>query len=359
MPALRTTGLRNLTRTLGGQPATPLNPIQQRYRHGVLKKLEASEYHLEVVAQCLCGSEEAVEIANQDRFGLPVGVVACTQCGLARTSPRLAAADLPAFYEQDYHGLHMGVPEPDSSMALFRKGQGRRVYEHMKDVLSSPHVRVAEVGCGTGQVLREFALAAQADSRTVDVVGCEYASAYVAAGRAAGSMIEQGSAELLVRHGPFDVVILSHVVEHFADPMKELEIVSQLVAENGHAYVEVPGVLAIHRKPEYDYEFLRYLTVAHTYHFSLATLTDVLSQAGFEPIVGNEEVRMVVRHRQGAAGIRKPPDPHRLLSYLHWLEASRVMQAKRLGLRGGRWARSALSTLLRRVVGGGAYDALR
>jgi SAM-dependent methyltransferase len=314
---------------------------------------------LETVPLCLCGAPQGIEVANQDRFGLPIGVVVCLKCGLARTSPRLAAIDLPRFYEEDYHGLHVGVPKPSPSMALFRMGQGRSIYRFVRPWLPLSHIRVAEVGCGTGQVLREFASAATSDSRTVAAVGCEYSSAYVAAGRAAGSAIELGPAETLLPHAPFDLVILSHVVEHFADPERELKVVGQLMAEDGKAYIEVPGVLSIHRKPEYDYEWQRYLTVAHMYHFSLGTLTGVLWRAGFERIAGDEGVRVLVRRRGRNVALPSSPSGLEMRSYLEWLESSRLIQIKRLFLRIRRRAWPASLAVLRRVIGDRGFQALR
>ena len=39
-----------------------------------------------------------------------------------------------------------------------------------------------------------------------------------------------------------------------------------------------PWIQTIHLKPEYDYDLLKYLTFAHTFHFSLETLTDVMDR---------------------------------------------------------------------------------
>ena len=341
------------------EPVVPLTSVQQHYRQRVLQKFDTSEYGLESVPVCLCGAADTIKIASQDRFGLPVGVVACLNCGLARTSPRLAAVDLPRFYQEDYHGLHMGMPQPSPSMALYREGQGRQIYGYVSPWLQLPRIRVAEVGCGTGQVLREFIAAAEGDSRTVTAIGCEYASAYVAAGKAAGSWIELGSTETLVPYAPFDLVILSHVVEHFADPERELQLIRQLLSEEGLAYIEVPGVLRIHRKPEYEYEFLRYLTVAHTYHFSLASLSAVLWRAGLERVAGDEEVRVLARNRRSDAFPPASSNAPALQSYLHWLESSRMIRSKRRLLRISGRVRSASSAALHRVLGERFYGFLR
>jgi len=339
-------------------PVQHLNAVQSTFRARFLEKLRAGEYWLEDVDVCLCGDETSRRIADSDRFGIPVGVVVCSACGLARTSPRLAADCLPAFYEHDYHGLHMGQPRPDASIALFRRGQGSAIFARVADLLPRS-LRVAEVGCGTGQVLREFEAAARAAGHPVSAIGCEYASAYVHAGRAAGSDIRIGGASALVTESPFDLVILSHVVEHFADVAAELYWIWRLVAPDGLVYVEVPGILTIHHKPEYDFEFRRYFTLAHTYHFSLATLADAMGSGGFELLRGDEEARAVFQRTMSPVAPSNLHGNGEVLRYLAWLESSPTVRLRRLVLRSRRRATSAARTALGRALGPSAYRVVR
>ena len=275
--------------------AFPLTSVQREYRTRLLAKLAGGEYHLEDVLACPCGSTDAETLASHDRFGLPVGAVLCGSCGLARSTPRLSTADLPDFYQHDYHGLHMGLPAPDPSTALVRRGQGAAIFALLRDQLPDGPLRVAEIGAATGQVLREFA---EATGREVTTAGCEYASAYVEAGRSVGTDMRQGGPETLRDLAPFDVVILSHVVEHLPDLSAGLADVRALGDEATLFYVEVPGLLTIERKREYGFRFDRYLTVAHTFHFTLMTLTETMERSGFRLLSGDEEIRSIFRQGQ-------------------------------------------------------------
>ncbi len=266
-------------------------------------------------------------LALHDRFGLPIGVVLCGSCGLARSTPRLSTADLPDFYQDDYHGLHMSLPAPDPSTALFRRGQGAAIFELVRDQLPDGPLRVAEIGAATGQVLREFAEAA---GRDVSTAGCEYASAYVEAGRSVGTDMRQGGPETLQDLAPFDVVILSHVVEHLPELTLGLADVRALGDEETLFYVEVPGLLTIDRKPEYGFRFDRYLTIAHTFHFTLTTLSETMARSGFRLISGDEDIRSVF-----SQGERREPEPNpanarAVMNGLRALESwsNRVRQAK-------------------------------
>lgn len=333
-------------------PARDLSAVQARYRKRVVDRLASGEYHLEGVPLCQCGSAEAERVLGADRFGLPVGVVVCLRCGLMRTTPRLAAADLPAFYRDDYHGLHMGIERPDPETSLFSRGQGAAVYRYLRHRLEGRFLRIAEVGTGTGSVLREFAEAAKRDGLATELVGCEYAPALVEAGRSVGTDIRLGGVEALDGIEPPDVVILSHVLEHFADPAVELRSIRGLVGPQSLVYVEVPGLLTIHRKPQYDYSFRAYVTLAHTYHFSRATLTQTLRRGGFKPLSGDEMVRsaFAVAPELGApAPMPELADRHR--EYLEWLETAPSLRARRAALRGRRRLRRAIRATARGILG--------
>ncbi|MEX0626374.1 MAG: class I SAM-dependent methyltransferase [Chloroflexota bacterium] len=266
----------------------PLTPIQTEDRSHLLAKLAAGEYRLERLDRCLCDSADSVSIADHDRFGIPVGVVLCQACGLARTTPRLATANLASFYQTDYHGLHLSVRRPDPDQILFRRRPEAAIHPFLADLLPPGPLSVADVGAGTGRDLRAFA---EAVGGPIHVVGCDFSEAFAAAGRAAGTDIRHGGPETLIEFAPYDAVILSHVVEHFPNPTTDLAAIRSLGHDGTLFYVEVPGLLSIDRKPEYAYRLDRYLTLAHTFHFTLDTLAATMKRAGFRLVRGDEEVR--------------------------------------------------------------------
>jgi len=356
------------------QPVIGLSSVQKAYRSTLLRKLAEGEFAFEEMPSCLCGSTGGLSLAEHDRFGIPVGVLGCQECGLLRTSPRLAAKDLPAFYESDYHGLHFGTDGPTAATALFRRGQGAAIWQFVSGELTArrtaDRLQVVEIGAGTGSVLRELAAAATADGIAVESVGCEYSSAYASAGRDQGTEIRAGGIETLVDTGlnP-DLVIMSHVLEHFPDLLHDLQLVKNLAQPQTLVYVEVPGLLTIHTKPHYDYQFGRYLTLAHTYHFTLATLVEAMKRASFVFLRGDEEIRSLF-------GMASPIGPSQttgvanesprtvsrlseLQSYLRWLEHSPRMRARRAILRAVRMPGSLATRIARRILGERGISAVR
>ncbi len=337
---------------LPAAPAARLNAVQLRFRDQLLEKLADGQYHLEAASRCPCGAPGGELVASADRFGVPIGVVLCQICGLLRTTPRLAAGDLPAFYEQEYHGLHMGIERPSATTALFRRGQGETVYRFLRPYLPSGQLHVAEIGAGAGSVLREFAEASRADGIATTLSGCEYAAEFVEVGRRLGIDMRQGGIGALRGIDQPHVLILSHVVEHFADLGDELSAIRGLVGDKTLVYVEVPGIYAIHRKPEYEFEFAQYLTLAHTFHFVLGTLREAMARAGFRYVTGDEEARTVFQAGRDPSVLPGREARAVMISgYLEWLRADRLLKVRRAVLRGRRTTRRAARTAVRAMAG--------
>ena len=335
-------------------PSLPLNEVQLKQRDSFLRKLASGVYHLESVRACVCGSDQAMPVTEGDRFGLPVGIVMCRGCGLMRTSPRLAAEHLPAFYEDDYHRLHMGTMEPKA--ALYHAGQGAAVYEQLRQYLSPGKLTVVEVGAGTGDVLREFAAAAAADGRKTQLTGCEYSSQYSAQAQQLGTDVRIGGLEALEHVKAPDVIILSHVVEHFADLPGDLSRLRGLCGKKTLIYIEVPGVLTIHERPEYDFELVSYFTLAHTFHFTLETLSGAMAFAGFDRLAGDQQVRSVFK----AAAAGRTSDTYenafeKTRAYLAWLQSSPGLRGSRFAMKSRRWLRRAV----RDIAGESGVQAVR
>ena len=333
-----------------GAVAWSLDALQAEYLIRLRRKLDDGRYRLEEIGSCLCGAREHVRVAEKDRFGLPVGVVMCTACGLLRTSPRLATECIPAFYEEDYHGLHFGRSTHDPEFSLYRKGQGHRIYSYVSDLLPESDLVVAEIGSGSGTVLREFAEEASRSGRSVNLYGAEYSSSYVEAGRSLGTDIRSGGIEALEDIPPPDLVILSHVLEHFTDVPLEMEKLRTLVQPTTVIYVEVPGVFSLHTPSVYGFDLLRYLTIAHVHHFTLETLVSTLARFGFRLERGDETVRGVFKLDPTAAS-PSTNVAEQTAAYLTWLERSWQMKVRRRALPIRNKARALARSGVRRVAG--------
>ena len=80
----------------------------------------------------------------------------------------------------------------------------------------------------------------------------------------------------------YDIIILSHVIEHFKEPKEILLKIKSMLNENGFIYIEVPNSPLKNQCP---YEtFIKYLTSPHTVNFNIDNLKTFIENGGFKII---------------------------------------------------------------------------
>lgn len=277
----------------------PLSPGQRQAISEVRGLIEKGVWQFENVA-CPCGGRNFRVIALQDRFSLPAPISACRACGLLQANPRLTAAAYHEFYASYYRRIYAGW-EPDVVFAQ-QEPRGRTLktwLERMARLTFGSGDKVIEIGCGAGGILAAFA----ADG--CEVAGCDFDPRFLAFGRSKGIDLREGDASCLAAVGPARLVILSHVFEHFTDPLGELRRIRQLLRPDGFVLIQVPGITFEIMQYQHGghklYDFLDYAQNAHAYHFDRPELLALVVRAGFEPLASDDEITAVFRPRPEAA----------------------------------------------------------
>ena len=221
-------------------PHVKLSEIQNQSLCEFERKVKQKAYKFENVS-CLCGAPGGILVTERDRYCLPVKTYLCTSCGTLRTSPRLDEPSLSTFYEQDYRSIYVGNSQAPDEFFEQQKTHGVSIKDFVWKI-SEPEkiVTVFEVGCGAGGILIPF------QNLGCKVFGCDLGSQYLYRGVSEGLTLEHGDIESLYQYGKADLVILSHVLEHFPKPLEALKKISQGMSDGGYLYVEVPGVFNIH-----------------------------------------------------------------------------------------------------------------
>lgn len=223
---------------------------------------------VDVRACPLCGSPtEDHEHFESWREELELQYRICRRCGLVFQSPRPSRSSLDTYYRELYH-RHRAPGAED--VARNRWVQRRRA-EHLIRVLIENGItaqRALDIGSSRGSLL-----GAMRDAWGSEVYGVEPGEEHRAWAndhgiRTAASLDELDS-EL---RGRFDLVSLSHVLEHMPDPVHALaDIRRKWLSSDGHIVVEVPNLFW---HPAFE--------LAHTTSFSLSTLLKAMARAGFE-----------------------------------------------------------------------------
>lgn len=264
-----------------------LNPVQLKAKKEFMEQ-EKNKNIIYEKYNCECGAtaEDFEVLSEEDRYGLPVHTVICKKCGLVMTNPRMIQESYDYFYQNIFGRLYRGVDKGEDYEQYFerQKKRGELIYHSVKEMWNAEFQNILEIGCASGGILGAFA------EHGYQVTGIDLDDKFLEYGRNRGLNLLQGhSSELVSQNQKYDLIILSHVLEHFLDLEQELSVIASLLNQNGKLYIQVPGIKMI-EQGHYDYNFQLYLQNAHVRHFSLGTLEDVLENYGFELIIGNEMV---------------------------------------------------------------------
>ncbi|MGH8481710.1 MAG: class I SAM-dependent methyltransferase [Nevskiaceae bacterium] len=301
-----------LPRNLSGQKAAVVHSINRKILQGI--------YTLESVACCICGEHDADLLSERDRHGVRSSVVICRACGRVRTSPRPTAQSYAQYYSEEYYGLEYGADDPGEPFFRSQCERGRGIFEYLARAASLPPAgsRVLEVGCSSGGILSYFR------DRGYAVRGVDLSEPFTQYGkRRHGLDLAVGTVGQVAAAYQPGLIIYSHTFEHVLDPDAELAAVRALLPRTGVLYIQVPGIKYLRRG--YLMDFLAYVQFAHTYHFSLTTLTNLLARNGFALVAGDESVNAVFRQGAPAAAFVPRNDHDATVAYLKNAERLRPL----------------------------------
>jgi len=223
-----------------------------------------------IVKNCpLCGGETSRHFDRREFRGQVVVNCICQDCGLVFQSPRMTEAESVAFYAEEYRLLNEGSVDPTTRNIAAQKARAESLLAFT--VLFVEKVsRHLDVGCSMGILLQRFA-----EEFHCQPVGIEPGEAHRARANKAGLTVF-ASLEELEKNGAghFDLISMSHVLEHLPDPIGYLvHLREALMDSQGSLLLEVPNLFA-HDSFE----------VAHLVSYSAHTLLQTLEKAGFDVI---------------------------------------------------------------------------
>ncbi len=253
-----------------------------------------------------CGRQAwsmAIERTGDRLYGVPgeFSVWRCESCGLLRVWP--VPEDVTRFYPPDYysyspspaprrglahslqtrarltqlrlawraHSAGLRVPRAVTSFPLLRSQAFRELTRYAPASTKS----VLDVGCGAGDFL--------VDARRLGlkVRGAEISDSAAAPARERGLDCAGSFAALAESGGHYDVIRLSDVLEHLADPIHALTVVARCLTPAGVMIIRVPnadGAIARICGPEwYQLDAPR-----HLWSFGPESLSLLLGQVGLK-----------------------------------------------------------------------------
>jgi SAM-dependent methyltransferase len=240
--------------------------------------------------------------------------ITCPVCGSDETTILNAAMGPRAYCHGCFHGWRLQKdPYPYDQTAMCPMGTDQARLDaqiHFFAPFLPPGGSVLEIGCATGELARSTR--SQLSISRYDAIelspAAEIARAHVDRLHDAPlrSLLAAGAIE-----GPFDIVLMSHVLEHLDDPGAEIEAIAGVMAPNGALFLEVPNASGNRGLPIDDNR-------SHLHFFSVRSLSHLLAAKGLDTIATLTDARLDVRYadslRVAAKRFRPPQWSATLLS---------------------------------------------
>ena len=235
---------------------------------------EIKEKDLEEQSCYVCGEHKFHALSEIDRYGFYYPTGMCKQCGNVQQERYYDDETISLFYSKYYRRI-WGIRAPMYLFDSQRNGHGWEIFEFLKSVANPK--KVLEVGCGAGGILSRYA------DIGCEVLGIDFDENYLEAARKNSIPVKCGSIEQLSYNEKYDLIILSHVLEHIKYPFDFLTKLSNHLTDEGVLYIEVPSLEHV-ENGGYKYDLLRYYQNAHTIHFTTKSLELLCKKSGFKRI---------------------------------------------------------------------------
>ena len=229
---------------------------------------------------CLCGSEHDVFLSQTDRHGINFDTVVCLDCGLIRAKDYFREEDVTDFYSNHYRKIDYSAAENVLTPENFFEQQSlesKYKYELIKKL--SPdglqNKKIVDVGGGIGGVLSHF-------DTSNELFVFDFFDPFLEYANTRGITAVKGGLES-INFKP-DVIILSHVIEHWNNFEREIKKLID-IQEIGKTlnYIEFPGVDSV-KFGRRGGDILGDIHVPHVYYFTSYVFENLMNRFGFEKI---------------------------------------------------------------------------
>lgn len=220
----------------------------------------------------MCGGKQFEIISHRDRLGQPLETGLCLGCGLIMHVPPPSEEEIARYYAEAYRRNYHGESRPSNRRIMRAWNNGERIFRQISPFLSGSE-SVFEIGAGIGCTVKAF------EMHGFNASGIEPNRDFNSYSRnQLRARIENRNLYELDAASNFDLVLLIHVIEHFASPARALGHIHALIRDGGMIYIECPNITGPFAT------FSRMFHYAHIYNFTPATLEAMAGKCGFERV---------------------------------------------------------------------------
>ncbi|MEK6793643.1 MAG: class I SAM-dependent methyltransferase [Spirochaetota bacterium] len=219
------------------------------------------------VACEMCGSETTERVYTDNGPGYE----RCVHCGLVYQNPQPKLDDVKSIYNENY--FEYEVSNHSNFFSLMKRG----LADIRFDALTQKFVRrrILDIGCATGLLLNHLKEQGW-DSYGVEIC---HESAEYAAEEFGLTVFESKLEDVHFPDCHFDVVHLSHLIEHVPHPRELIEEIYRVLIPGGYMILTTPNIDGMAARL-YGEDW-RCVMDQHLYLFSKKTMKRMVEDAGF------------------------------------------------------------------------------
>ena len=229
---------------------------------------------------CLCGKDRDILLSQTDRHCVDFVTVICKNCGLIRAQKYFRDEDVEDFYKNFYRTISYSENYNQispSDMFEEQKNESKFKYDLLDKYKVKPFnkLKIVDLGGGVGGALDHF-------DKSNEKYLVDYFDPYLRYAEAKGIKTIKGGLDKI--YFKPDIIILSHVIEHWSNFKYEIEKLTKIQKINETLnYIEFPGIDSL-KKGRRECDVLGDLHVPHVYYFSSYTFENLMNRYGFEKI---------------------------------------------------------------------------
>lgn len=194
----------------------------------------------------------------------------CEKCGFVYASPVLKEDLINKYYET------MSNYEHPETIGVRPEVEMRQIHRQL-EIISSRFPagfsgKALDVGCSTAVLLSCL------QNKGWSVIGLDPSDKCIQISKEKLNVdVVKGffSFEALREYSPFNLIVLSHVLEHLVNPHSVIQDIHSLLADDGLLYIEVPNLM----KPD---ETKAYFGFEHVNFFTSNSLLNLIRESGFD-----------------------------------------------------------------------------
>ena len=254
-------------------------PQYKKNYHEFFNTYAKKNYKL-IENNCLCGKRIDIFLSKTDRHCVDFITVICKNCGLIRAQDYFRSEDVKDFYENfyrttSYSDRYNQISPAD--MFSLQKKESKLKYDLLNEYKIKPlnNLRIVDIGGGIGGVLDHF-------DKNNEKYLLDYYDPYLKYAEKKGFKSIKGGLDK-VDFKP-DIIILSHVIEHWNDFNNEIKKLIKIQKKDETLnYIEFPGIDSI-KKGRREGDVLGDIHIPHVYYFSSYVFENLMNRHGFEKV---------------------------------------------------------------------------